>query len=86
MIRKDLIFIIIIITWLIFGIFQVIIKELRIFNFIPILLLSFIVVPKIFIPKYNNWLESTINKKELTIKEIRLKKLKRLKRYNFLKI
>lgn len=86
MIRKDLIFIIIIITWLIFGIFQVIIKELRIFNFIPLLLLSFIVVSKIFIPKYNNWLESTINKKELTIKEIRLKKLKRLKRYNFLKI
>jgi hypothetical protein len=86
MIRKDLIFIIIIIAWLIFGIFQVIIKELRIFNFIPLLLLSFIVVSKIFIPKYNNWLESTINKKELTIKEIRLKKLKSLKRYNFLKI
>ncbi len=39
-------------------------------------------MPKLYIKKYNNWLESKIEKYVPTIKEIRLKKLKRIKRYS----
>lgn len=86
MLKKDLLFLIIIITWIIFAIIQVIFKELQIFNLVPVIILMLIVFPKMIIPKYNNWLESKIEKKELTIKEIRLKKLKRIKRFKIFRV
>jgi len=84
MLKKDLIFILIIITWIIFAIIQV---SFNIFiPIIPVIILMLIVFPKMIIPKYNNWLESKIEKKELTIKEIRLKKLKRIKRFKIFRV
>jgi hypothetical protein len=52
-------------------------------SLIPTSILFFTIVPRIFSKKYNNWLESDVisPKPELTLKEIRLKKLKKINRY-----
>lgn len=87
MLRKDLIFLTIVISWLIFGIFQVIFSELRIFNFVPVIILCLIILPRMINSRYNNWLETEIKQKhEPTLKEIRYKKLKRINRFKIFKI
>ena len=85
MCRKDYIFFSIIFLWFIVIICEVIIfptfaKQYGLFlNVVPLTILFIIIMPRIFSSRYNNWLESGIEKHELTIKEIRLKKLKRIK-------
>lgn len=86
MLKKDLIFILIVISWIIFAIIQVSFSFNMFIPIIPVIILTLIVVPKLFISKYNNWLESTIEKKELTIKEIRLKKLKKIRRFKIFRV
>ena len=89
MCKKDVIFFSIVFLWILMIICEVIfgvIKEYGEFlNLIPIVILSLLIIPRIYLKKYNNWLESDLKviKPVPTLKEIRLKKLKKINRYEF---
>jgi len=89
--RKDIIFFAIVFIWQIAIMIEVLffptfaVKYGIFFNLIPIVILFIIMIPRLFLEKYNNWLESNLTKIIPTSKEIRLKKLKRINRYkNFI--
>jgi len=52
-------------------------------SIIPMSILILAIVPRVFSKKYNDWLEADLisPKPELTLKEIRLRKLKKINRY-----
>lgn len=52
-------------------------------SIIPMSILMLAIVPRVFSKKYNDWLEADLipQKPELTLKQIRLMKLKKINRY-----
>lgn len=66
--RRELIFLIILITWIFsifFGIFlfpETMSKIGYLFNLIPIFVIMISITPRCFSRKYNNWLETSIFK------------------------
>lgn len=86
MIKKDIIFLCIISIWFISIMIEIIFFPdfgakygVHVNLFFMLIVLSF-TIPKLTNKKYNNWLESNIVKKILTIKETRNKKLLKLKK------
>jgi len=67
MLKKDLIFLIIVTIWLLMIFIEMffidfMLKYGQILNFITVFILFVIVFPKFFSSKYNNWLESKLKK------------------------
>jgi len=88
--RKDFIFLCFCVSWLLYLIIMCSFfldftrKVGALINMMPILILLIITMPKMVINKYNNWLETDLNqpKPVPTLKQIRLKKLKKIRYEN----